>query len=41
MLRAAFEEWLDLSNFDGSGGQIKRLSDLTPPILVARDPALS
>ncbi len=40
-LQAAFETWLDPSNFDGSAGQIKRLSDLTRPILVTRDPALT
>lgn len=28
-LRAAFEAWLDVSNFDAAGGQKVRLSDLT------------
>ncbi|MFN8624209.1 MAG: GNAT family protein [Chloroflexota bacterium] len=35
-LRAAFERWLDPDNFDGTGHQRERLSDLTAPILVAR-----
>lgn len=39
-LRDAFEEWLDLSNFDDAGQQRRRLGELTGPILVARDPAL-
>ena len=39
-LRAAFETWLDPSNFDGDGRQKQRLSDLTAPVLVARDPGL-
>jgi len=32
-LRAAFEKWLDPSNFDAEGRQLLRLSDLTAPIL--------
>ncbi|MGI1662484.1 GNAT family N-acetyltransferase [Palleronia sp. KMU-117] len=39
-LRAAFEAWLDPANFDGAGRQRTPLSDLTAPILAARDPAL-
>ena len=39
-LRTAFETWLDGANFDASGHQRRALSDLTRPILVARDPAL-
>ena len=39
-LRAAFETWLDPGNFDGEGRQRQRLSDLTAPILVARDSGL-
>lgn len=39
-LKAAFEAWLDPSNFDEAGGQIRSLSDLTRPILVTRDPVL-
>ena len=35
-LRAAFERWLDPANFDASGRQLARLSDLTAPVLVAR-----
>lgn len=37
-LRAAFAEWLDPANFDREGRQRARLSDLTRPVLVARDP---
>jgi len=37
-LKEAFESWLDQRNFDGRGNQIKRLGDLTAPILAARDP---
>lgn len=40
-LKAAFDAWLDPANFDASGGQFQRLSDLTASVLVARDPALS
>lgn len=39
-LRDAFEAWLDLSNFDEAGQQRMRLSELTAPILVAKDPGL-
>ena len=39
-LRAAFETWLDPANFDPAGRQRCRLSDLTAPVLAARDPAL-
>jgi RimJ/RimL family protein N-acetyltransferase len=39
-LDAAFAAWLQPSNFDGAGQQRTRLSDLTAPILAARDPAL-
>jgi RimJ/RimL family protein N-acetyltransferase len=37
-LRAAYELWLDPVNFDAEGRQRQALSDLTRPILVARDP---
>ncbi len=37
-LRAAYETWLAPENFDGAGQQIRRLSELTAPVLVARDP---
>lgn len=40
-LQRAFETWLAPGNFDAAGQQRKRLSDLTAPILVARDPALA
>ena len=39
-LQAAYEAWLAPENFDGGGRQRQALSDLTAPILVARDPAL-
>ena len=39
-LQAAFETWLDPANFDADGRQKQSLSDLTAPILVARDPGL-
>jgi RimJ/RimL family protein N-acetyltransferase len=39
-LKAAFETWLDPANFDGTGRQRQSLSDLTAPVLVARDPLL-
>ena len=39
--RPAFETWLDPSNFDADGRQRQRLSDLTRPLLAARDPALA
>ncbi len=38
-LKAAFETWLAPENFDTDGNQIKRLGDLTRPILVATDPS--
>jgi hypothetical protein len=38
-LRAAFERWLDPANFDAEGQQRERLSELTAPLLAARDPA--
>ena len=41
VLKAAFETWLDPANFDTGGVQRQRLSDLTAPVLVARDPALT
>lgn len=37
-LRQAFETWLDPVNFDEGGRQKQRLSDLTAPILAAKDP---
>lgn len=37
-LRAAYETWLDPANFDAHGRQRQALSDLTGPILAARDP---
>lgn len=40
-LSAAFETWLAPENFDAEGRQRRRLSDLTRPILVMRDPALA
>ncbi len=40
-IRAVFETWLDPANFDAAGRQRQRLSDLTAPILVARDPVLA
>jgi len=39
-LRAAYDQWLAPENFDAAGRQRVRLSDLTRPVLVARDPAL-
>jgi RimJ/RimL family protein N-acetyltransferase len=39
MLKAAFDRWLDPDNFDSDGSQKIALSDLTEPVLVARDPA--
>lgn len=38
-LRDAFATWLDPTNFDASGRQRSRLSDLTRPILAAMDRA--
>ncbi|MCX7301831.1 MAG: GNAT family protein [Rhodobacterales bacterium] len=40
-LKAAFEHWCDPANFDASGAQKQRLTDLTAPVLVTRDPALA
>lgn len=40
-LREAFAAWLEAGNFDAEGRQRTRLSDLTAPVLVARDPSLS
>lgn len=40
VLRAAFEAWLAPENFDAEGRQKTALSELTAPVLVARDPAL-
>ena len=37
-LRPAFEAWLDPANFVADGRQRRRLSDLTRPLLVVRDP---
>jgi len=39
-LKAAFETWLDPANFDAGGRHRLRLSDLTAPVRVARDPML-
>ncbi len=39
-LKAGFEAWLDDANFDADGNQRRRLSELTRPVLVARDPVL-
>jgi len=39
-LKSAFETWLAPTNFDANGRQMQSLSDLTAPILVARDPVL-
>jgi RimJ/RimL family protein N-acetyltransferase len=40
-LRAAFDRWLDPSNFDAAGQQRARLGDLTRPLRVTSDPALA
>lgn len=40
-LRAAFDRWLDPSNFDATGQQRARLGDLTRPLRVTSDPALA
>jgi len=40
-LSAAFETWLAPANFDAGGQQRQALSDLTRPVLVARDSALA
>ena len=39
-LRRAYDTWLDPANFDANGRQRRRLSDLTHPHLVSRDPML-
>ena len=39
-LKEAFIAWLLPQNFDATGRQIERLSDLTGLVRVARDPAL-
>lgn len=41
LLEAAFRRWLDPGNFDAGGRQRIRLSDLTRPVLVTRDPMLA
>jgi hypothetical protein len=38
-LKAAFETWLDSTNFDETGQQRQRLGDLTRPILALCDPS--
>lgn len=40
-LDAAFTSWLDPANFDAEGQQRQALSELTRPLLVARDPVLA
>ncbi|MBT4908080.1 MAG: GNAT family N-acetyltransferase [Rhodospirillaceae bacterium] len=40
-LKAAFETWLDDTNFDADGNQRQSLSALTRPILVASDPEVT
>lgn len=39
-LREAFMTWCDRDNFDPAGRQKRRLSELTAPLLHARDPGL-
>lgn len=39
-LGAAYAQWLAPANFDAEGRQRSRLSDLTRPLLAARDPLL-
>ena len=39
VLQAAYRHWLDPANFGPDGAQRERLTDLTAPILVTRDPA--
>ena len=39
-LKEAFRAWLDASNFDASGGQNERLSDLTRLVRPGSDPSL-
>ena len=38
-LQTAFETWLAAENFDENGQQRQRLSELTAPILITRDPS--
>lgn len=40
-LQRAYRTWLDPANFDAAGRQRQRLSDLTRPCLVSRDPVAS
>lgn len=40
-LKAAYDTWLAPANFDAAGQQRQRLSDLTRPLLVSRDPLLA
>jgi hypothetical protein len=40
-LREAYAAWLSPANFDASGRQRERLSDLTRLVRVASDPALA
>ena len=40
-LKEAFTTWLEPANFDAEGRQRQRLGELTRPVLVAEDPALS
>ncbi|MCB2136178.1 MAG: GNAT family N-acetyltransferase [Rhodobacteraceae bacterium] len=40
-LKAAFERWLDPTNFDGNGRQRQSLSDLTRPLIYMADPGLT
>ncbi|TCO73948.1 GNAT family N-acetyltransferase [Rhodovulum euryhalinum] len=40
-LRAAYARWLDPANFSADGRQLAALSDLTRPLLAARDPVLA
>lgn len=40
-LRSAYQEWLSPENFTSDGKQLKSLSDLTRPHLVASDPTLT
>lgn len=41
VLDAAFRTWLALDNFDTVGRQMRRLSDLTRPLLACPDPTLA
>ena len=40
-LQVAFENWLQLDNFDAAGQQKRSLSAMTEPVLVLRDPMLA